>query len=1020
MRGAAWRLAVAGLLACLPPVRLLAEPPRCRPDAELRRLQAGLDEALGQSQASEACDPAPAQSAYDQADQAFDNSDYDRARRLFDLSLAWRERALGPGHVDVARTLIGIAALHGEQGRYDEARATYLRARSLLERLDDEEWWARLEGSIAVLDLEIGAAAAARERLEPALARAEARLGPEHPYTAMLASNLGLALDELGDWEAAQARYEQALRVREKVRGPEHPSLINTLNNLGSLRRALGDYAGARAAYERALAVAEKSFAREHPRRADILHNLANLRWEMGDSAAARPLAEESLAIQEKVYGPEHAGIPTTLVLLAVVLEELGELPPALELTARALALQERVLGPDHRDLASVLYALGRLRRRSGDLPAARAALERSLAVAERGTGPDTVETAQAAGELAQVLVAQGEPARARALAEQALAIRRRRLGEEHPLTAESRGLLARRLASAGKTPAALDEALLAEQAAREHFRLTVRTLGERQALLYSTARASGLDVALELLQEGRPEALARAEEVLDAVVRSRGLVLDEMARRRHAVVHADSPELRRQAERLGAVRDRLALLAARGPQQGPERAYVQRLAEARAAKERAERELAAASASFRDEQRREQAGLADVVRALPEGSALVSIVKHGEPGAYLAFVVRPPAVARVVALGPAPAIEGAVAAWRAELQREAGAGGRDRRRNLTRYEAAAGRLRRLAWDPIATALGAGVGRVHVAPDGALQLVNLAALPDARGRYLVEGGPALHVLTSERDLLPDGAARGRGLLALGAPDFDHAGSAVAGRAASPDALRSGGRTCSALAGLRFGPLPGAAAELAEVAALFARHAPDGDALERLDGRQAGEEALRRLAPGRRFLHLATHGFFAAGGCAPAEGLRPPADEAMLRSGLALAGANRAARQGDPAADGLVTAEELAGLDLEGLEWAVLSACESGLGSVADGEGVFGLQRAFRVAGARTLVMSLWPVADQSAARFVPALYRERLERGQQAPEAVAAASRAVLRARRAAGLSPHPFYWAAFISAGRP
>lgn len=1020
MRGPLGRRVGAGLLACLLAVRLEAEPRPCQPDPELERLQAALYAALGGARSSGACDPAPAQAAYDQADRAFDDSDYERAGRLFDLSLAWRERALGGGHVDVARTLIGIAALHGEQGRYDEARATYLRARAILERLDDEEWWARLEGSLAVLDLEVGADAAARDRLVPALARAESRLGPEHPYTAMLASNLGLALDGLGEWEQAQARYEQALAIREKVRGPEHPSLINTLNNLGSLRRTLGDYAGARAAYERALAVAEKSFAREHPRRADILHNLANLRWEMGDSAAARPLAEESLAIQEKVYGPEHSGIPTTLVLLAVVLEELGELPRALELTGRAVAIQERVLGPDHRDLSSVLYALGRLRRRSGDLPAAREALERSLAVAERAAGHDTVEAAQASAELARVLVDQGQLDRARELAEQALAIRRRRLGEEHPVTAETRGLLAQLLAAAGKTPAALDEALLAEQAAREHFRLTARTLGERQALLYSTARASGLDVALGLLQAGRPEALARAGEVLDAALRSRGLVLDEMARRRQAVVHAGSPELRQRAERLAAARERLALLAARGPQQGPERAHLQRLAEARAAKEQAERELAAASAPFRDEQRREQAGLAEVVRALPEGTALVSIVKHGAPGAYLAFVVRPPAVARAVALGPAPAIEGAVAAWRAELQREAASDGRDRRRNLARYQAAAERLRRLAWDPIATVLGGGVRRVHLAPDGALQLANLAALPDARGRYLVESGPVLHVLTSERDLLPDEAARGRGLLALGAPDFDGKGAVAPARAADPGALRAGGRGCSALAGLRFGPLPAASTELREVAALFGRYAPDGETVSRLEGRQAGEEALRSQAPGRRFLHLATHGFFAGGDCAPAGGARPPADEAMLRSGLALAGANRAAQLGDPAADGLVTAEELAGLDLEGVEWAVLSACESGLGSVADGEGVFGLQRAFRVAGARTLVMSLWPVADRSAARFVPALYRERLARGQDAPEAVAAASRAVLRARRAAGLSPHPFYWAPFISAGRP
>ena len=117
-------------------------------------------------------------------------------------------------------------------------------------------------------------------------------------------------------------------------------------------------------------------------------------------------------------------------------------------------------------------------------------------------------------------------------------------------------------------------------------------------------------------------------------------------------------------------------------------------------------------------------------------------------------------------------------------------------------------------------------------------------------------------------------------------------------------------------------------------------------------------------------------------------------------------------------DGILTAEEVASLDLEGVEWAVLSACDTGVGEIKAGEGVFGLRRAFQVAGARTVVMSLWSVEDQSTRAWMRALYEGRFERHLSTADAVHQASLTVLRDRRAKGQSTHPFFWAAFVAAG--
>jgi CHAT domain-containing protein len=336
---------------------------------------------------------------------------------------------------------------------------------------------------------------------------------------------------------------------------------------------------------------------------------------------------------------------------------------------------------------------------------------------------------------------------------------------------------------------------------------------------------------------------------------------------------------------------------------------------------------------------------------------------------------------------------------------------------------------------------------VILVPDGELQVVNLATLPGG-GSYLIETGPLIHLLSAERDLLgpePGGTEGRGGLLALGGPDFDDrslfaAASAPAERAAASAGglLADGGpyrgrrSDCPEFQALRFEPLPGSGKEAEEVAALW--RARSGSTALLLSGSGAGEAAFKSRAPGCRVLHLATHGFFLAGGCpsalpgsrgigglAPARALERPAargEPPILLSGLVLAGANHRSAAGEGEEDGILTAEEIAALDLSSVEWAVLSSCQSGLGRVVKGEPLFGLRRAFQAAGARTVISSLWAVDDEAARLWMTALYRARLERGLGTAEAVRQAGLSILRARRAAGQSTHPFTWGGFIGCG--
>jgi CHAT domain-containing protein len=275
--------------------------------------------------------------------------------------------------------------------------------------------------------------------------------------------------------------------------------------------------------------------------------------------------------------------------------------------------------------------------------------------------------------------------------------------------------------------------------------------------------------------------------------------------------------------------------------------------------------------------------------------------------------------------------------------------------------------------------------RLLISPDGGLNLLPFEALPDEHGRYLIERYSTTY-LTSGRDLLRMQIA----------PASTERPVIVA------DPL-FGEPTVSASDVSRpyFAPLLGSALEARAIKTLF----PEATLLT---GRRATKATLERvIAPS--ILHIASHGFFLDdqfSGESAAVLTRNP----LLRSGLALAGANL---PGESHGEGILTALEAAGLNLRGTALVTLSACDTGVGDVRNGEGVYGLRRAFMLAGAETLVMSLWPITD-AVARDTMVAYYARLRDGLGRGDALREAKLSILQHRSLR----HPYYWAGFIQSG--
>ncbi|MGO8897996.1 MAG: CHAT domain-containing protein [Isosphaeraceae bacterium] len=421
-----------------------------------------------------------------------------------------------------------------------------------------------------------------------------------------------------------------------------------------------------------------------------------------------------------------------------------------------------------------------------------------------------------------------------------------------------------------------------------------------------------------------------------------------------------------------------------------------------------------------------------------------------------VAFVVRSDRPIERIELGPMAPIEKAIDEWRPIL-------------TAGKVKLATGdparALRGLIWEPLEPHLE-GVDSVLVSPDGPIGMIPLAALPGKEpGSYLIEERsiavvPVPRVLGSDETgpapsqrTDPGKAAPARSLLLVG--DIDYGGDA----GARVDRGASRSAAVDTWAGfLPFERLSATQAEIGSIGSEFRKRFPGAEELE-LDGVQATEEALGREAPRHRFLHLATHGYFAPKELRSALGpddpqLKRPGIDALggagvvgyhpgLLSGIVLAGANVRPTPIDQD-DGILTASEVAELDLSGVDLAVLSACETGLGEVAGGEGLLGLQRAFQEAGAGSVVASLWQVDDERTRALMTRFYENQWgKEGLQPAAALREAQLSMLRGegqrrsgkgeQRGADRVPvegadtsksdrlPPFYWAAFVlSTDRP
>jgi CHAT domain-containing protein/Tfp pilus assembly protein PilF len=890
-------------------------------------------------------DVADADKLYREAHELADHGKFSEAVPIAAKALNLREQIFGPQHPEVAKSLNNLGDLYRMTGDFAKARPLLERAVAMFEKEPgiDERGLANCLNNLAVLYRESGEYTKAESLFQRAVAIREKVLGPESAELAETLGNFGDVYRYTGDAAKAEPLYQRAIKIFEKTSGPNDLNTAGALNALGDLYRDMGDYSKAELLLQRAIAICEKAVGPEQVYTATGVNDLARVYEGMGAYDKAAPLFERTVKIYEKVLGPEHPYTATSINNLATAYQDMGEYSKAEALLKRAIAICTKSLGPEHPDTGRSINNLGVVYHKMGKYDEAEALFARALKIAKKRLGSDHPRTAISLERLALVKIALGKPAEAVALMKQARAAEESHLSNILSFTSEQQRL---------------------------EFQKTL----------------SPYDVA---------GTLGEAPELAQAVLREKGIVLDSLLEDRLVAEASGDPKQGEIIEQLRAIKQRLTQLQLAVPKDLSEQAQKQRAAEKEKLSgevEQLEGGLARHVAGLGKARRALSVTVAQVQSALPQHTALIELLRYSHylgkdkyEARYGAVVIAPSGEPKWVPLGGAQEVEKDVQLYQKSVH------GKTDEATLSSVLKT---LNNQVWAPIEKALPAGTTTVIVSPDAQLSFVSFATLVGSDDKFVSEKYSVRYV-ASGRDLLREFKTSGNSETNVYAnPDFGR-------KPASPDlnreamvALRS--LELRDLQNISLPPLPGTAAEAAALVKRF------GSSAKVFLGPNATKEELRRVnSP--HILHLATHGFFLPeielgkpnNVSAPEEEIpKGKLVNPMHRSGLALAGAQttlEAWSRGEVPPienNGIVTAEEVGGLKLDGTWLVVLSACETGSGEAKAGEGVMGLRRGFIQAGAQNLLMTLWPISDMTTVQIMFDFY-DRAQKTKNAPQALA-------------------------------
>ena len=881
----------------------------------------------------------------------FEMGQYEKALPLNELALKTYKIALGDVHPDVAMSLNNLAQLYSKMGQFDK---------SLLYQEQSLKSYIKSQGE-------------------------------NHPNVAISIGNLAQLYSDMGQFEKALPLTEQALKIRKMAFGDEHPDVAVSLNNLAHLYLELGQNSKALSLNEEALLIRKQVFGDNHPNVAISLNNLAQLYFELGQYEKALSFQEQAFKILNNYLGIDHPDVAMSLNNLAQLYLELDQKEKALSMNEKALAIRKKVLGENHPDVAMSLNNISYLYLEMGHYEKALPFSELALKNYQESLGREHPNVAKSLSNLANIYSKMGDYEKAFTLNEQALKIRKKVLGNDHPDVARSFNNLALLYSEKGQFKKALS--LFEQSFSIENKQLTINlpSLTEEQKVNLLKLNTSFYEMYDALVLDFPQYKSNSTKTSINNSLLLGNVTMRSNELMRNNILNSNDTALIENFENwLGLKRQYVNAQSFSLEEIKNKGIDLKALEDSIEFKERS---LSLRSQLFQTEQEKLQLNYEMLKSRLAEDEAFLMFHSfHYFTGKtwtdsvlYAAYVVRSDQKEpKFIKLFEQAQLDSLMLAEDVSSMMS----------NL--YKPSDSALYNLVWRPIAGYLG-DAKKVYIIPSGQLHKLAFAAIGDGSGHVLSDRYEIHQMLSAQDFVFPSSSnvfnnedkSTNVSIALFGGINYDPLKETASGQDSvyyNPLSLLSKDMERRS----SFGYLPATKKEVENIRQQFKQN---NKTTLSYSSSEATEATLRSLEGDRapKILHIATHGYFAPD---PKDDRNKnqlrilgqknrytASDNPLLRSGLMMSGSNASWRGAATLAaelDGMLTAQEVSNLNLLNTQLVVLSACETGLGDIKGREGVFGLQRAFRLAGVKYLLHSLWRIPDEETSEYMQLFYTELL------------------------------------------
>jgi len=944
-------------------------------------------------------------------DTFYDAKKYNEAFELYSQASEIAKVVNEGDNARYVTSLNKIGVVYLEKGNYQDAMEYFIHSLKLVKKIFGEEHikYASLLNNIGIAYYYMGNYQMASEYYLQAIEIFKKVLDEGHPDYATSINNIGSMYSAIGDYTNAMKYKTQALEIRERTVGKEHPFYAETLNDIGNIYLNMGDYQNAIKYHTQGLEVLKNTIGDKHPTYANSMDNIGNVYYDMGDYQNALKYYSQAMEIRKNTFGENSLEYANSLNNTGNTYLYTEEYQIALEYNIQAMEIYKKNLGDEHIEYAKSLNNIGVIYNDLGDFENALKYHLQALEILKKVLGEEHIEYANSLNNIGTVYFYIGDNQKALEYIKQSIEVKKKVLGKEHPNYANS-------LYNTGVIYYFMGDfqnGIKANKAATDIYKndlirnFSFLTTNEREA--YWNTKSILFSSIFDYLFYAPNDTLATKTSYNTELI-TKGLLLASEISIANIIMESGNSTLISEYETMKSM-----LLKLNKELETPiaERIYNCDSLENEIQKK--ERYVMENCKEFGDVTHFIKIDWKDVQKSLKSNDVAIefsNFTDNDDTTRYVALVLtknmEAPVCVQLFTKNDIGKMLRGIAPAKLESPTD------DENRGATTvaakklgiYESV--NLYNALWKPLEKYFPENP-RIFFAPSGDLHQIAVEYAPTGNGKTISDKYEIYRV-SSTRFLAMDYMPKPlKNSVLYGGIYYDSDTTTM-----KQESDRYSTRSATSYTSFAdfnrnedrgsLNYLPGTKTEVEDIVGKLKKKRIKSQLYE---GSQANEESFKALSGSDiSVLHIATHGFFL-----PTDE-KMSGDQSLVQSGLLLSGANYAWQNKplpDGIEDGILTAKEISFMDLRKTDLVVLSACQTALGEIT-GEGVFGLQRGFKKAGARTIIMSLWPVDDNATLLMMTEFYNN-LTKGMTKREAFLAAQNKV---KTTAGFE-NPRYWAAFI-----